>query len=208
MYRGIIGAALTVTDTTTETLRVTAVRSEMNIALAWVRRIAVTLRGGTAITTTTVSVTVSTLRRSPSQIALAFTATKAWGNDLAIEPLRCGSCLSGLGAGVAGTRSTQPFVSPDRRRAYAQGQAQSQSQSQSQSPNNLVAAFIQNTATQPSAFLRYLRGRPGPRLTPSTPYSRYTSFTNRIEPVSLQRLTAVSIIFSSLASRPLLMYVR
>lgn len=98
MYRGIIGAALTVTDTTTETLRVTAVRSEMNIALAWVRRIAVTLRGGTAITTTTVSVTVSTPRRSPSRIALAFIATKACGNDLAIEPLGDGSCLCGLGA--------------------------------------------------------------------------------------------------------------
>ena len=86
MYRGIIGAALTVTDTITETLRVTAVHSEMNIALEWVRRIAVTLRGGTAITTTTVSVTVSTPRRSPSQIALALIATKAWGNNLGIEP--------------------------------------------------------------------------------------------------------------------------
>lgn len=86
MYRGIIAAALTVTDTTIETLRVTAVLSEMNIALEWVRQTVATLLGGTAITTTTVSVTVSTPRRTPSQIALAFIATKTCGNDLAIEP--------------------------------------------------------------------------------------------------------------------------
>jgi hypothetical protein len=86
MYRGIIAAALTVTDTTIETLRVTAVLSEMNTVLEWVRQTVATLLGGTAITTTTVSVTVSTPRRILSQIALAFIATKACGNDPAIEP--------------------------------------------------------------------------------------------------------------------------
>lgn len=42
----------------------------------------------------------------------------------------------------------------------------------------------------------------------SKPNFRYTSFMNRIDPISLQRFTAVPIIFSSSVSSPLLMYIQ
>lgn len=40
---------------------------------------------------------------------------------------------------------------------------------------------------------------------PNNPYRRYTSFTKRTDPVSLQRFTALSITASSSASKPVLM---